>query len=237
MVTPLSRLFAFGCSFTNYYWSTWADCLAPEFDEFHNWGQIGAGNHYIFNSVMEADQRHNFAKGDTVVVCWTHVLREDRYIKNKWTTLSPATAHKVYTKEFIASLVDERGYLLRDLAYIKATKALLESKPDVNWKFLSICPITMIDWTDEQLTEHSDASALYKNVIDSIQYPDYKSFLSESQRDLYENDPHPTPQEHLMYLDAILPGWVTKEETRVKMSIELKNKQLRRNGLSTVTRL
>jgi hypothetical protein len=46
----MSRLFTFGCSFTNYRWSTWADCLAPEFDYFENWGQSGGGNHYIFNS-------------------------------------------------------------------------------------------------------------------------------------------------------------------------------------------
>jgi hypothetical protein len=70
----MTRLFTFGCSFTNYRWSTWADCLAPEFDYFENWGQSGAGNHYIFNSMMEADQRHQFDEGDTVIVCWTNVL-------------------------------------------------------------------------------------------------------------------------------------------------------------------
>jgi len=43
----MSRLFTFGCSYTNYRWSTWADCLAPEFDYFENWGQSGGGNHYI----------------------------------------------------------------------------------------------------------------------------------------------------------------------------------------------
>jgi hypothetical protein len=74
----MSRLFTFGCSFTNYRWSTWADCLAPEFDEFKNWGQSGAGNPYIFNSVMEADQQYIFNSTDTVVVCWTNIMREDR---------------------------------------------------------------------------------------------------------------------------------------------------------------
>jgi hypothetical protein len=63
----MSRLFTFGCSFTNYRWSTWADILAPEFGEFYNWGQRGAGNHFIFNSVMEADQQNNFKDGDTVI--------------------------------------------------------------------------------------------------------------------------------------------------------------------------
>jgi hypothetical protein len=55
----------------------------------------------------------------------------------------------------------------------------------------------------------------------------------------HSDDPHPSPAEHLAYLDAVLPGWVTKQETRVKMheqSINL-NKDPRKSGMSKVTRL
>jgi hypothetical protein len=120
----MSRLFAFGCSFTNYRWSTWADCLAPEFDSFENWGQSGAGNHYIFNSIMEADQRHNFSTGDTVVVCWTNVMREDRYT-DRWQTLGNVTTCPIYNPDYVRDAVTERGCLIRDLAMIKATQVLL----------------------------------------------------------------------------------------------------------------
>ena len=48
-----------------------------------------------------------------------------------------------------------------------------------------------------------------------------------------------SPEEHLAYLDTVLPGWVTKQETRVKMheqSINL-NKDPRKSGMTKVTRL
>ena len=43
------------------------DCLSPEFDTVKNWGQSGAGNSYIFNSIMEADQRNRIGPDDTVM--------------------------------------------------------------------------------------------------------------------------------------------------------------------------
>lgn len=234
----MSRLFAFGCSFTNYRWSTWADCLAPEFDEFYNWGQSGAGNHFIFNSVMEADQRHSFGPDDTVVVCWTNIMRDDRYIKNRWVTLGNIADTPIYTKEFIADSVDSRGYLIRDLAFIKAVWKFLETK-NVRWKFLSMNSITMEDiWSTEHVNEQ-DVVALYQDVLNTI-LPSFKQVLRPNGwylKLLPGDDDHPSPAEHLAYLDAVLPGWVTKQETRVKMSDETKNLRKDRTGLSTVTRL
>jgi hypothetical protein len=130
----MSRLFAFGCSFTNYRWSTWADCLAPEFDSFENWGQSGAGNEFIFNSVMEADQRQQFGPQDTVIICWTTSTREDRYVNERWHTLGNMFSCPIYNKDYLATHVDERGLLIKTLAYIKAVKTLLENR-QVQWKF------------------------------------------------------------------------------------------------------
>lgn len=249
----MSRLFTFGCSFTNYRWSTWADCLAPEFDEFHNWGQSGAGNNFILNSVMEADQRHNFSAGDTVVVCWTDVLREDQYT-HKWQTLGNIINNKIYSKEYVAQLT-ERGALIKSLAYIKATKVFLESKSNLNWKFMSMCDITYDNlWADTPI-DADDAIELYRDVIDSI-LPSFKKILRplgwggpypgwcEQTRN---SDPHPNPDEHLAYLDTILPGWVTNTNTRATMHEEtllleenqykLENHRPCRRGLSTVQRL
>lgn len=234
----MSRLFTFGCSFTNYRWSTWADCLAPEFNEFYNWGQSGAGNHFIFNSLMEADQRHNFSVGDTVIVCWTNIMRDDRYIKNKWVTLGNIADTPIYTKEFIADSVDSRGYLIRDLAFIKSVWNFLESKK-VTWKFLSMNSITMEDiWSTDHLKEQ-DVIALYQDVLNII-LPSFKQVLRPNgwyQKLLPGDDDHPMPTEHLAYLDTVLPGWVTKQETRAKMYEETKNLRKDRTGLSTVTRL
>jgi hypothetical protein len=249
----MTRLFTFGCSFTNYRWSTWADCLAPEYDYFENWGQSGAGNHFIFNSIMECDQRHKLGYNDTVMVCWSDIMREDRYT-NRWQTLGLAANNSLYSKEYVVSMT-ARGQLVRDLAIIKATKNFLESKLDTTWKFFSICSIIREHmWADNDI-DASDVVELYQDVMDTI-LPSYRTALRplgwggpysgwcEQNRN---GDPHPNPTEHLQYLDTILPGWVTKQETRVKMLEEtnlleqnqykLQNHRPRRSGLSTVQRL
>ena len=244
----MSRLFTFGCSFTNYRWSTWADCLAPEFNEFKNWGQAGAGNPYIFNSVMEADQQYVFNKTDTVVVCWTNIMREDRYIRDRWVTLGNIMTTPIFTKEFVTDAVCERGNLIRDMAMIKAVKALLENKPDVTWRFLSLCPLCRPDPYNTAEIQHQDVFNLYANVIDCI-LPSYIDVLGDAywntdkeKRFRYpegEVDYHPTPAEHLKYLDTVLPGWVTKAETRVKIAQESVNlnKDPRRSGMTRFYRL
>jgi hypothetical protein len=219
----MRRLFTFGCSFTNYRWSTWADCLAPEFDYFENWAQSGAGNEFIFNSVMEADQRNKFGSDDTVIVCWTTATREDRYVDGRWHTLGNMFTCPIYNKDYLETHIDERGLLIKTLGYIKAVKTLLENRK-THWKFLSMDTI--------------DSLNIYQDVVDSI-LPSYKAVLFSKGWPNRNGDPHPSPEEHLAYLDAVLPAWVTKQSTRVIMreeSINL-NKNPRKSGMTKVTRL
>lgn len=219
----MNRLFTFGCSFTNYRWSTWADCLAPEFEYFENWGQSGAGNEFIFNSVMECDQRNQFGSADTVVVCWTTVTREDRYVDSRWHTLGNMFTCPIYNKEYLSTHVDQHGLLIKTLAYIKAVKILLENSK-AKWVFLSVDDI--------------DSLNIYSSVVDCI-LPSYRKVLFSDKWPNRNGDPHPSPEEHLTYLDAVLPGWVTKTETRVKMQQESINlvKNPRKSGMSRVSRL
>ena len=231
----MKRLFGFGCSFTNYRWSTWFDCLAPEFDWSENWGQGGGGNTYIFNSLMEADQRYRFTEGDTVVVCWSNFIREDRYIDGRWHTPGHAMfATNVYNKEYIADHLDERGYLIRDMAHIKAVKTLLENRPGVKWEFLALSKPNV---NVEPDSPYLDIFNLYQDVLDVVK-PGYYQVLCDVIAGR-QGDPHPTPEEHLAYLDQVLPGWVTRQETRVKMHKESINltKDPKRSGMAKVTRL
>jgi hypothetical protein len=229
----MSRLFTFGCSFTNYRWSTWADCLAPEFDYFENWGQSGAGNHYIFNSVMEADQRHRFGAGDTVIVCWTNVMREDRYT-DRWQTLGNIATCPIYDPGYVRDAITERGCLIRDIAMIKATANFLKNCTGVTSKFLAMCDI-MNPRQFDYSSGDQDIFDLYSTVLNNIM-PSYQTVLYPTGWK-HSDDPHPTPAEHLAYLDAVLPGWVTSAETRVKIAHETANLQKTRTGMSTVTRL
>ena len=239
------RLFAFGCSFTNYRWPTWADILGQQYAEFQNWGQAGAGNHYIFNAVQECDQRHRWQPDDTVVVCWTNIMRDDRYFEGRgWITLGNMTNTKIYTREFLAESVSERGNLLRDLAYIKAVKVLLQAR-GVTWRFLQMCDIVQPDPYDDRRITHDDVIACYNDVVADLK-PSYISVLGhefwqhrQHQRRVDVNggvDYHPMPVEHLEYLDTVLPGWVNSDARSWAQANDMTPSRYR-NGSNQNTRL
>ena len=80
----MNKLFTYGCSFTKFEWSTWADIVGSTFPEHINYGRTGAGNQYIFNHVMQSIAKKEITKNDTVIVCWSGIDREDRFYKSKW---------------------------------------------------------------------------------------------------------------------------------------------------------
>ena len=76
------RFFAFGCSYTDYNWATWADLLCHHFHlegfEVHNYGNSGMGNQHILDSLVHADIKHDLTDDDIICVLWSSWAREDR---------------------------------------------------------------------------------------------------------------------------------------------------------------
>lgn len=206
----MKRLFTFGCSFTSYNWSTWADILGKEAQEFQNWGLLGGGNQYIFNSVFECDQRNQFRPGDTVIVCWTNIYRDDRYI-HRWRSLGNIYTQSLYDTKWVKQNITERGCLIRDLAFVKAVKNFLDQR-QVNWRFISMVPISQTDQYRENTVDHNqDVLDLYQDVIDQIG-PSFWEVLQG--RPPCQFDAHPLPADHLYYLDQVLPEFIVANETR-----------------------
>lgn len=138
------RFFAFGCSFTNYVWPTWADIISQDIPVYQNWGSAGSGNHFIFNSIIEANARYQFNNTDLVVVMWTNKEREDRYHNNNWLSASYLNLQKVYGKDwFMKYGIDSKGFLVRDLALINTAQSLLNSC-NCDWENFMINPIINI---------------------------------------------------------------------------------------------
>jgi len=203
----MNRFYAFGCSFTNYKYATWADILALEQPHFENWGQQGAGNHFIFNSVMECDQRNQFGPGDLVMVCWTNATREDRYL-DQWITPGNVLTSDIYTREFVVEQITQRGSLIRDLAMIKAVKSLLEAR-GCCWQFLSMVPLAHAEQFGGESRGIDDVIALYQDVLDSIS-PSYLDTIYQGRWGSRANhDNHPLPREHLEYLESVTSFEIT----------------------------
>lgn len=161
------RFFVFGCSFTSYIWPTWADILSKEMPqaEYYNFGLCGGGNLFIAASVAEANQRFNFNENDLVVIMWTTVCREDRYITNRgWLMTGNIFTQQEYDQNFVEKFADTRGYLIRDLAIISLTVNLFKSLP-ATAIFLSGVPF---NYQNENVEGIESILTCYQNIIDQI---------------------------------------------------------------------
>jgi len=229
------RFFAFGCSFTQYKWPTWADIIGSNIEFYENWGYSGRGNHYIFNSIIECDAKHKFNQDDLVIVMWSKIDREDRYVDGDWICAVPSMFEKNYGREWCMKYAgDHRANTVRDLAMIKASQVLLDHR-GCDWTTLAWAPIINLDIDAVSL----DNAALFKKdehaginywsrLFDSIsdrQNPITEFVCSDvvnTYRDIFINfkkcmysvglhktgnvDQHPTPLEHLYYIKSIWPN-------------------------------
>lgn len=243
-VTKYKRFFAFGCSFTSYKWMTWADIIGNDIEYYENWAEKSAGNHFIFNSVIEADTRYNFNEDDLVMVFWTTKQREDRYLENRWIHATPASVESTYSKDWIKKFfLDQRSFLIRDLGYIKATQQVLNSK-NCDWSNLCWCEFfdcealsktyrlsnnkesLLAEWQRlskevfngkpiPELFDNRDVIKLYQDVFTNI-HGVYRWFENEyiKNRSAPDNDLHPIPTEALHFLDVIFPDNNISELTR-----------------------
>jgi hypothetical protein len=217
------RFFSFGCSFTNYDWVTWPDLISDHFDFYQNWGHPGGGNLFISNSIMEADQRHTFTSDDTIIVCWTNVAREDKYTNQGWHLPGNIYTQRVYSEEWVKFWITERGCLIRDIAIIKLVKSFLELK-QCKWIFLSMVPLDTHTQYSKHIENNKDIINLYSDVVASIR-PSfvevlYNNDFSNKTTKLPNNDPHPTPLEHLEYLEKVVTEFPISDKMRDIAKIE-----------------
>lgn len=79
----MSRCFAFGCSFTKWYYPTWADYIGCNFDEFYNYAQGGTSNTTQFQRFIEVDKLYKFTKDDVILFGLTGFSRYNFFLENK----------------------------------------------------------------------------------------------------------------------------------------------------------
>jgi len=148
------RLYTFGCSMTQYKYPTWADILGQKFKHYENWAQPGAGNNYIFNSIIECLQRNDITEKDTLIIMWSGIARIDSYQFNEWSH----TVGQFVNKDNNSALLScPDGYEIISYAYFNAVDQLLELKK-LNYQMLSF---TGYD-------NNTRAGKLYKSTLDKI---------------------------------------------------------------------
>lgn len=207
-----ARLFTFGCSFTDYHWATWANILALDLDcEFYNFGKSGSGNFLMSNLITQADAIYKFNQNDLIIVCWTNISREDRWLDGrKWITPGNIYSQGVYDEKFVKKWACSNFYSLRDFSQITLIDNFLYNK--TQYHFLSMCNITEV--TDQWSTEDSDISKDVKQLFEPslskilpsfykvLWDDDIQNKLKKDEVEIHPKffDGHPTILEHLEYL-------------------------------------
>ena len=210
----MKRFFAFGCSFTSYSWPTWADIIAKENAYYENWGRAGSGNFYIFNSLNECILRNKITKDDLVIIMWSSISREDRYVNRQWIGQGNIYNQSLYDNNFTKEFCDDRGYLLRDLNIISATKKILDSI-GLEYYFLSMMPVGLDELGDNnQHQENIDLLEFYNDVLKTIRPSIYEKIFNNNWFQEDRKDIHPDSLEFLEYLDQVLPEISIQEQTR-----------------------
>jgi hypothetical protein len=228
----MNRLFTFGCSLTNYHYPTWADIIAENFDEYQNWGEEGAGNSFILNSLIECDQRNQLTSSDTVIILWSSIARIDYYQLNKWGHLRNKY-FDLKNRDVPYSCPD--GYQLLSCSWVIAALNFLRSR-DITWK--------MFHW--QELDVDTPIYKLYKESLSPMVYapfeknsrdykisPDAVREHFRRQRELNANnqvtdhheaeqninilDWHPSPLNHLNWVEKHLPEYIISEQAKYNL--------------------
>ena len=225
----MKRFFAYGCSFVNYQYPTWADILIEDLGhkgvDGYNCGRSGSGNVLIASRIWETHARYNFNADDLIIISWSNFFREDRYhtsggwhtpgnIFNTRNTYPFTLFNYRYTDEIDSH--DLMHFLLRDCAIITSTmQALKETGAQVYITHMHDPykdHILMNMHTEKNVLQlyepwikgdfkSAHEHCYYNNIENDLTRPRYRNEM-EPNKDIIED--HPLPLEHLDYLENII---------------------------------
>ena len=223
------RLFAFGDSFTSYFWLTWPQIIAYDLDiPMYNYGKPAVGNEYIFNTVIQAINYHDINQDDLVIICWSSINRLDFRIKDRWDTI---TLDKWdVCPDFLKNVLSyPEGQAIRQFALIDSIHKILSNL--CQFHMFSINDLTYLDFYSNPSPSKinlNDLQDLYNKTISDIK-PSFAEALWDSDFDIKKIkdnkkinssyvDLHPSPMEHLDYLIKIFPEYFFKPSTIDKIN-------------------
>lgn len=233
----MSRCFAFGCSFTNWFYPTWADYIGYNFDEFYNFAQGGTSNTTQFQRFIEVDNLYKFRKEDVILFGLTSLNRYNFFLENqnKETFLFGCgslpknnvlfdTHHKY--KDYSDILKFVRDYFWKDkwgIYYtwlaVNTIKRICES---IGCKVYFIAGLDISIWEDKSqiITNEQEQNMLLdiqSNLVTpmSLQVYDEQNYKKKHP----VADTHPFFDAHWGYINQYFPQFVTSKNTEIFQEI------------------
>jgi hypothetical protein len=212
------RFFAIGCSFTKYWWPSWADVIAHDMNpEFYlNLGKSGAGNPYIFTMLNQLTRKYDLDENDLVAIMWTTFYRDDFYKNGDWLTPGNIYTQGEVPMEFVNNFYSLRGFYLRDLALIDTGMQFLKNQKFDSLAMWGVSPMAqpLYHRPEDQDFNVLDVIDLYTDLDDVIlpdlmntgmngQWPVYFTYCNPCANDPEIQDYHPCTTAYTHYLQKI----------------------------------
>lgn len=200
------RLITSGCSFTSFRYPTWPWFLADAYDETYNYGQSGAGNEYIFNSIVAADSDLHFREDDIVIVAWSGFYRYDTFREpwaNRrivWVTDGEWSWNPKFRE--LEPWVSEVGWEHKSLNYMLATARYLKAR-NIKYLFTSLFDLRLASHLHQHtVSELHSQNFIFPEGLDQVtkgyRKSEYiKNYLRGSAKKVLGGDGHPDLMEHL----------------------------------------
>lgn len=212
----MSRIFTFGCSFTQYMWPTWATVLAFDSKKpLYNFGIAGLGNSGIFHRMVEADAKHKFQPDDEIYVLWSSWSREDRVKDGSWlpagSVFNAGNPH--YYGYFLRKYWDIDNDIVKNATAIIAANKMY--KDLIKWQATSFT-----FFTNEAFNTRINDCTKYLIEVYSSVLPEMELIKCEKTGKQYNilNDSHPNIKDHLEIVENnIYP------KLNLELNIETKN--------------
>ena len=238
-----ANLFTFGCSYTHFAWPTWSSCLSPYFDRIDNYARSGAGNSFIFTCFSNAVADDKIKKGDTVIVQWSSLVREDRIMQNESTYSLGGYAYNngFYSKKLLSNYFNVLQKGLELIGFITSVRAICEQK-GINLKMFhmfepwigpsagepSYVDLEFLHFGSTKLKEFNVLRKIKEMSSSSYFFPSSLEMLNDSKKygrgyiidpatGIACEDHHPQPIVHLQYCIKYIYPWLSSLPTTKKV--------------------
>lgn len=212
------RFFAFGCSFTNYIWPTWADVVAKEMPtaEYNNFGICGSGNETILCRIVEADKRFCFDANDIIMIMWTTMCREDRWVGGRWKMTGNIFNQSEYDENFVNTFADPTGYLIKNMAVMASTRQYVYSTNATLFTMTAVPFDHQQNASDQQIQRvldlYNSENELVQDSLFTVEMGgDWGIGHQFIKNQTLVNDYHPTPIRYYNYLSKL--GFELSDDT------------------------
>lgn len=206
-----SRIFTFGCSFTEYVWPTWSDIILYG-NEGYNMGIRGTGIESTLFRLLEVDRKYKLTDKDKVIIIFTTPIRWDLIISEnlEWCNFGQATTSTLSKYENELYTID--GLIFKSIYQTKQIKDFLDKK-SVKYVLGSVNGIYKNYGNYfESLNLNNSTHRLIRDIECEVNLDlqDFHSFLYEGNQwtitkkweDI--NDYHPRPMQYFKWVTDVL---------------------------------